>query len=127
MSTAPSYNILHTKLESDFDGLMRLGHAALLAKDYGKAEGHFERAHAVGHDDLARHVKAHRALLSLAWVTRKPGTVISEVLSLLALRVVRPSRKSLNKSRSTKAPRSVASTRTGSPPATVGRQRGRPK
>jgi hypothetical protein len=80
-------------VEADFDVLMRLGRAALAARDLKKAREHFERAHVVGHDNLAQHVEVHRALLLLAWKMTRPLLIAGEVYSLIALRLLRPFRR----------------------------------
>jgi hypothetical protein len=80
-------------VEADFDGVMRLGRAALAAGDLKKAREHFERAHVVGHNNLAQHVEVHRALLLLAWKMTRPLLIAGEVHSLIALRLLRSFRR----------------------------------
>ena len=77
------------KIEADFDALMRLGRAALALHNLKKARQYFERAHVVGHDNLAQHVEVHRALLLVAWKMMKPPLIAGEAYSLTALRLLR--------------------------------------
>lgn len=77
------------EIEADFDVLMRLAHAALAARDFNKAREHFEQAHVVGHNNRAKHVEVHRAMLLLAWKMTRPLLIAREVYSLTALRLLR--------------------------------------
>ena len=85
----PDMHDSDVQVEADFVVVMRLGLASLAARDLKKAREHFERAHVVGHDNLAQHVEVHRARLLLAWKMTRPLLIAREVFSLIALRLLR--------------------------------------
>lgn len=51
------------------------GQAALASQDFAAAYRHFNRAHALGHNDLACHLCAHASLLATARRQRRPGKI----------------------------------------------------
>jgi len=58
------------------------GRAALASRDFRAAYSHFNRAHALGHSDLARHLCAHASLLATARHQRRPGKIARYLLLL---------------------------------------------
>jgi hypothetical protein len=69
---------------TSYDAEMNLGRAALAARDFRTAYRHFGQAHDIGHDVLARHLAAHRALLATAWSQGRPGRAAKQLLLLTA-------------------------------------------
>ena len=54
------------------------GNLSFANGDYKAAKAHFLRAHALGHDSKMCHLKAHWALLHVAWRERAPVAVVSQ-------------------------------------------------
>ncbi|NEA54617.1 DUF3703 domain-containing protein [Streptomyces sp. SID13666] len=65
--------------ESNYESAMRQGHQALTARDFRSAYRRFGQAHNIGHDVLAHHLAAHRALATTAWRQRPPDRVASQI------------------------------------------------
>jgi len=67
-----------------YDAEMNLGRTALAARDFRAAYRHFGRAHDLGHDELARHLAAHRGLLATACSQRRIDRAARQLLLLTA-------------------------------------------
>jgi hypothetical protein len=76
----------HTGTPADIAGTwaaaIENGRAALASRDFAAAYRHFNRAHALGHNDLARHLCAHASLLATARRQRRPGKIARYLLLL---------------------------------------------
>jgi hypothetical protein len=73
-----------------YEAELDLGWVAFGREDFDAARQHFEKAHQLGHDNVARHLAVHYALLKVA---RKDGAVrrvISELYSVVMLNLLRP-------------------------------------
>jgi hypothetical protein len=72
----------HADPASDWAAAIDDGQAALASQDFAAAYSCFNRAHALGHHDLARHLCAHACLLATARRQHRPGKIARYMLLL---------------------------------------------
>ncbi|WP_242909612.1 DUF3703 domain-containing protein [Actinomadura terrae] len=71
-------------MPDSYDSEMSQGRAALATRDFAAAYRHFGKAHNLGHDTLALHLAAHRALLTTARKQRRPDRMLTQISLLCA-------------------------------------------
>jgi len=68
----------HNERMRSFEAESAQGRQSLTSGDYATAKTHFTRAHALGHDSKMCHLRAHYALLRVAWRQRSPAAMASQ-------------------------------------------------